>query len=260
MPELPEVETARRLVEAECLNRTITAIEPGEDVKFVTLPGGNALARFVGHRFTQARRHGKQLLFGSVGGPWLAVHLGMSGSLRPFDEPAEPPPRTRWLIVFEGARRLAFRDPRKFGATYVIDEPDDFIAERKLGPDALTITPKRFAATIGASKAPIKAALLNQQRIAGVGNLWSDEVLFQTGIDPTTRADTLDTKTLERIRKTLRTILTAVIDTGARYRKLPDDWLIRHRKQGAECRRCGGTIAHRKVGGRTAYYCRKHQG
>lgn len=258
MPELPEVETARRLFEAECLNRTVAAIEPGEDTKFVTLPGGNELARFVGHRFTQARRHGKQLLFGSAGGPWLAVHLGMSGSLHPFDAPADPPPRTRWLIRFEGTRRLAFRDPRKFGATYVTDDPDAFLAERKLGPDALSITPRKFAATIGASKAPIKAALLNQQRIAGVGNLWSDEVLFQTGIDPGTRADTLDAETLEKIGKTLRMILNAVIDTGARYRKLPDDWLIRHRKKGAKCRRCGGTIAHRKVGGRTAYFCTEH--
>lgn len=260
MPELPEVETARRLVENECLNRTTTAVEPGEDTKFVTLPGGNELARFVGHRFTQARRQGKQLLFGSEQGPWLAVHLGMSGSLRPFDIPAEPPPRTRWLISFEGTRRLAFRDPRKFGATYVVDDPEAFLSARKLGPDALTITAKKFIATIGASKAPIKAALLNQQRIAGVGNLWSDEVLFQTGIDPATRADTLDAKALEKIRKSLQPILRAVIDSGARYRKLPEDWLIRHRKKGAECRRCGGIIDHCKVGGRTAYFCTRHQG
>ena len=259
MPELPEVEIARRRVEAECLNRTITAIKPGDDTKFVTLPGDNELARFVGHRFTQARRRGKQLLFGSEHGPWFAVHLGMSGSLVPFDAPKDPPPRTRWLIEFEGTRRLAFRDPRKFGATYVVDDPDAFLGERKLGPDALTITATEFAVAIGASRAPIKAALLNQQRIAGVGNLWSDEVLFQTSIDPTVRADTLDTKALDAIRKSLRTILRAVIDTGARYRQLPDDWLIRHRKKGAKCRRCGGTIDHKKVGGRTAYFCAKHQ-
>ncbi|WP_375290031.1 DNA-formamidopyrimidine glycosylase family protein [Qipengyuania sp.] len=259
MPELPENEAQRRLVDRECLHRTIEAVELGDDVTYIALPGDNERARLVGRQFTETRRHGKNIFLGSKTGPWMAVHLGMTGRLIPFDAPEDPPTKTKLLVRFEGDRRLAFRCPRKLGKVRIIDDPDTFIAEQKLGPDALTITKRQFADAVGSSRSAIKAALLDQGKLAGVGNLWSDEVLFQTGLAPTDTAANLDEACLETLLKRLKAILEAVIDTDATYSKLRDDWLIRHRKKGATCRRCGGKIDSAKVGGRTAYFCTSHQ-
>ncbi len=259
MPELPENEAQRRLMERACLHRTIMSVEPGEDVGYITLPGDNERARLVGRQFTETRRHGKNIFLGSKTGPWMAVHLGMTGRLIPFDAPEETPDKTKLLIRFEGERRLAFRCPRKLGKVRIIEDVDAFIEEQNLGPDALVITARQFGDALGGSRSPIKAALMDQSKLAGVGNLWSDEFLYQTSLDPRRRADTLQDGELEEIRDRMQTLLRAAVEADADYGKLPEDWLIRHRRKGAKCRRCGGTIASVKVGGRTAYFCDKHQ-
>lgn len=260
MPELPENEAQRRMLEEECLHRTIEAIELGDDVSYITLPGDNEHARLVGRQFTETRRHGKNIFAGSKTGPWMAVHLGMTGKLVAFDAPEDPPNKTKLIIRFEGDRRLAFRCPRKLGKIRIIDDPDTFIAEQDLGPDALSISSDTFVERIGKSRSPIKAALLDQGKLAGIGNLWSDETLFQAGVHPERQANDLGDDCLVAIHSTMREVLDGVIATGATYRKLPDDWLIRHRKKGADCRRCDGTIEAKTVGGRTAYFCNRHQG
>ena len=260
MPELPESDAARLVIDRECLNRTITAVEPGDDVTYIELPGDNARQRLVGRQFTQTDRHGKYIFAGSKTGPWLMVHLGMTGKLIAFDAPADPPDYTKLLITFEGERRLAFRCPRKLGRAAVVDSPDAFIAEGGYGPDALEISREAFVETIGSSRGALKSALMSQSKIAGIGNLWSDEIGFHLGLDPETKGSDLDEETLDTMFDTMRRILKAVLDTEATYSKLPDDWLIRHRKNGASCPRCNGEIAKKKVGGRSAYYCRSHQG
>ncbi len=259
MPELPENEAQRLTLERECLNRTIEAVELGDNVSYIELPGGNERARLIGRQFTETRRHGKNIFAGSKTGPWMTVHLGMTGKLIPFDAPDETPDHTKLLIAFEGNRRLAFRCPRKLGHIRIIDDPDEYIGDQKLGPDALEIEKSDFVEIIGTTRSAVKAALLKQDKMAGIGNIWSDEMLFQCGIRPETRADKLDEKTLGASHETMQRILRTVIDTKADYKALPNNWLIRHRKKGEECRRCEGRIDHAKVGGRTAYFCNQHQ-
>ena len=259
MPELPENEAQRLTLERECLNRTIERVELGDDVTYIELPGDNERARLVGRQFTQTRRHGKNIFAGSTTGPWMTVHLGMTGKLIPFDAPAAPPDHTKLLITFEGNRRLAFRCPRKLGHVRVIDDPDAYISEQDLGPDALAISASEFRAAFSKTRSPIKSALMAQNRMAGVGNLWSDETLYRSGLHPERRADELSDDLLGKLHRSMQDILKTVVATEAVYSKLPDDWLIRHRKKGAECRQCGGKIVSTKVGGRTAYFCDKHQ-
>ena len=259
MPELPENEAQRLTLERECLNRTIEAVELGEDVTYIELPGDNERARLVGRQFTETRRHGKNIFVGSKTGPWMTVHLGMTGKLVPFDAPDDPPEHTKLLIRFEGDRRLAFRCPRKLGHVRVIDDPASYIEDEGLGPNALEVPREQFVQTFGSTRSAIKSALMKQDKMAGIGNLWSDETLFQTGIHPEARANALGEEVLADIHAVMRRILKSVVGVEARYRELPEDWLIRHRKKGAECRRCGGAIGSTKVGGRTAYFCDKHQ-
>jgi formamidopyrimidine-DNA glycosylase len=258
MPELPESDAARRKIADHCLNRTIEGFTLGE-VSHVELPSEAEREQLVETQFSATRRHGKYIFAGRKGGPWLHVHLGMSGSFRIYDEGEDAPDYARLTVEFEGGRRLAFRDPRKFGAVALVPDVDDFIAGKGLGPDAMTIGDNAFASAIGATRGAIKSALLNQRKLAGVGNLWSDETLYRCGIMPDVRACDLDTGAVGQLHRTMQDIMGVVIEQNADYSQLPRDWLIHNRTDGADCPRCGGTITKKTVGGRTAYHCPDHQ-
>ena len=259
MPELPEAQSNRQRIADKCLNRTIESVELGDNVTYIELPGDNERARLIGRQFTQTHRHGKLIFAGSQTGPWICVHLGMTGKLLPFDAPDDPPDHTKLLIAFEGDRRLAFRCPRKLGWVRVIDSPEEEIERIGFGPDALEMSENAFAEVIGGTNGTIKGALMAQRKMAGIGNLWSDEILFQTSVHPETTASDLADDKLAEMFATMRRVLTGVCDTGAVYKKLPKDWLIHTRKKGKPCPRCDGTIAKAKVGGRSAYFCDTHQ-
>ena len=258
MLELPESDAARRRIADHCLHRTIAAITLGE-VSHVDVPDQSTLDRLVGTQFRATRRHGKYIFAGTHGGPWLHIHLGMSGSLRVYDDGDTAPDYARITVEFEGTRRLAFRDPRKFGTTAVIDDVDAFIAAKGLGPDAMEIGDNAFAQVIGGTKGAVKSALLDQSKLAGVGNLWSDEALFRCGIMPDARASDLAADRIARLHRAVQDIMGHVMAKNADYSQLPRDWLIHHREDGTDCPRCGGTITKKKVGGRTAYHCPDHQ-
>ena len=259
MPELPEAERSRRAVADGCLNRTIEAAEPGDDVSYIDLPGGNERQRLVGHQFTETRRHGKLIFAGAKTGPWIAVHLGMSGRLITFDDGDGAPDHTKFLITFAGDRRLAFRCPRKLGWLKVVDDPDDFIGDIGFGPDILEISQDAFVEILAGTNGAVKSALMAQRKMAGIGNLWSDEILYQVGISPTAKASDISEAKLRETYESAQDILKAVLKVNADYSKLPDDWLIHTRKAGADCPRCGGTIRKKTVGGRSAFHCPDHQ-
>lgn len=258
MPELPEAEAARKRIADGALHRTIEGFSLGE-VSHMELPSEAERGRFVGTQFTGTRRHGKYIFVGSKDGPWLHIHLGMAGSLRVTTDGDDLPKYIRLSVTFEGGTQLHFRDPRKFGSVHLIEDVDAFIEEKRLGPDALTVGDNAFADTIGKTNGAVKSALLSQKKLAGIGNLWSDEALFRTGIDPAAKANALAADKINDLHGAVRSILQAVVDTNATYSKLPDDWLIHHREDGADCTQCDGTITKKTVGGRTSYHCPDHQ-
>ncbi|WGH77895.1 Fpg/Nei family DNA glycosylase [Jannaschia ovalis] len=259
MPELPEVEALRRRIEVRALNRTILAVTPGNDVTHIELPSAEERARLEGHQFTEARRHGKYLFAGSASGPWMMLHMGMAGSIRVLDTDEPQADFIRLTVDFEGPRRLTFRDPRKFGWVRVIDDPDAVIADHDLGPDALSIGEAGFADRVGTCRGAVKSALLDQGKLAGIGNLWADEALYQAGIHPEARAADLSEEAVARLHRTAIRVLQSVCDTDATYSELPDAWLIHRREAGRACTRCDGAIDKIKVGGRTSYHCPDHQ-
>ncbi|WP_305095871.1 Fpg/Nei family DNA glycosylase [Croceibacterium aestuarii] len=259
MPELPEAEANRLRIERSCLHRTIEAADLGDDTSYIELPGDNERKRLAGHQFTATQRHGKLVFAGSASGPWIAVHLGMSGKLLPFDAGEEPPDHTKFVIRFEGKRRLAFRCPRKLGWLRVVDNPQAELDRLGFGPDALAMNCDGFCAVVGSTNGTVKGALLDQHKLAGVGNLWSDEILYRIGIAPQHKASALGRAQLEQMFDAMRTLLSAAVSAEADYSKLPDDYLVRHREKGTSCPLCGGKIRTAKVSGRTAYFCADHQ-
>jgi formamidopyrimidine-DNA glycosylase len=188
------------------------------------------------------------------------MHFGMTGALAIYGEAGQEPGHARLVLDFADGGHLAFDDQRRFGRLELADDPDAHVEAAGLGPDALAIPRETFAARVCGGRGMIKPALMDQEKIAGIGNVWSDEILFQAGIAPERRADTLDGDALARLHATMRRVLRRAAEAGGDPARLPRDWLAPHRGADGTCPRCGGALVARKVSGRTAHLCPRCQG
>ena len=262
MPELLEVEAARSLVEAEALGRPIAKVEAPDAwyLKRGLTPGGIKRA-LPGRRLTAARRRGTLMLVDTDdgAGPTLGLHLGMSGRVLVDGQAAGDPlvyasnrEVTQWhrfTLQFADGGRLVMRDPRRLGAVEL--DPD----EDRLGTDALDLTLAELRSIVSRSRAPLKAVLMDQARIAGLGNLLVDEALWRAGLDPARSADSLDAGEEVRMRRAIANTLRVL---GRRGGSHTGD-LMPSRLPGGHCPRDGEPLLRRTVGGRTTYSCPVHQ-
>ena len=240
MPELPEAERAREALERHALGRVVADADDSDSYVCRPWPPGGLREALVGHRVTGVDRVGKQLLV-ETDGPVLGLHLGMSGSLR-FDDPE--PRFKRFALAFTDGGTMILRDPRRLGRVTL--DP----ARGRLGPDVLEVSLERFRDLVGRSRAPVKARLLTQQALAGVGNLLADEALWRAGIDPRRRGVDLDPEELARLRRAIRAAIRAALKAGGTGRSA----FARARARGV-CPRDGSELAITKVGGRTTRWC-----
>ncbi len=285
MPEILEVETARVLIDAKGLNRPIAAVVAPDAwyLKRGLTPLGVKAALIGGH-IAKARRRGKLLLL-DMGGERselagatsvpndagrvtrlvsecdqvLGLHLGMSGRVLIDGEAAgdpllyasnrDNPQWHRFTIEFADGGHLVMRDPRRLGAVEL--DPD----EERLGVDAFDLTLAELRSVVSRSRAPLKAVLMDQARIAGLGNLLVDETLWRAGLDPARPADSLDAGEQVRLRRTISTMLRVL---GRRGGSHTGD-LMPSRLPGGHCPKDGTPLQRRTVGGRTTYSCPIHQ-
>jgi formamidopyrimidine-DNA glycosylase len=244
MPELPEAERARALIADRALGRRIAAVDDGDI--YVTRPHapGELAAALLGRRLTSANRIGKTLwLETDGGGPDLGLHLGMAGRIAIDEEPHER--WDRFALTFEDGGRLALRDKRRLGRAIL--EPD----LTKLGPDAAAATRAEFRRRVGGSSAPIKARIMDQGVIAGIGNLLADEILWQARIDPRRPANSLSHEELDALRRAARTAIRRALRLGGAH----TGTLNPHREPDGHCPRCGAPLSRARIGGRTTYWC-----
>jgi formamidopyrimidine-DNA glycosylase len=260
MPEILEVETARALLDATALDRKIVKVH-APDAWFLkrglTPPAVRAALKH--QTFTQARRRGKLILVDVENGVVLGMHLGMSGRVLVDDEAAgDPllyasnkadPAWHRFGVTFADGGTMYLRDPRRLGAVEL--DPD----EARLGPDAFDLTLAELRVVTARSRAPVKAVIMDQSRIAGLGNLLCDEVLWRAGIDPVRPADDLDPDEVTRLHRAIRDTLRIL---GRRGGSHTGD-LTSARGPGLPCPRDGASLLRRTVGGRTTYSCPVHQ-
>lgn len=258
MPELPEVETYR-LLALRALDRRIVGVD-APDAWY--LKGGidaDALGgALVRRRFVDARRIGKLLLLDTDDGATLGLRFGMTGRLLvdglagidrlEFSSARDEPAWDRFTIRFADGD-LRVRDPRRLGGVQL--DPD----EDRLGVDASRIRPAQLAAALAGSEAPLKARLMDQSRIAGVGNLIADEVLWRASLDPARRAGSLAPAELRRLHRHLRATLTDLIALGGSH----TGDLFAARVAGGTCPRDGAPLVRRTIGGRTTFSCPHHQ-
>jgi formamidopyrimidine-DNA glycosylase len=257
MPELPEVEMVRQYLEATSLHQTIRAAKVLDKRILSGSSAGNLEQVLPGLKFHCVCRHGKRLFLKLLEEVYLTIHLGLTGDLAYQQEQEEEPRHTRLLITFENGRRLAFDDSRIFGEVGLTPSPQKFLEERKIGPDTMRVGKEEFLKIMRGRKGIIKSALLNQSLVAGLGNLYADEALFQAGIYPKSRG--LDEAQLSDLFSSIQLTLSTALKTHADLSKLPDSFLLPHRHPGGKCPRDGEELKHEKIGGRTSYYCPKHQ-
>jgi formamidopyrimidine-DNA glycosylase len=257
MPELPEVEMYRRYFARHALGQPIARVRV-LDERILGRTRKPAFVRgLTGAAFRDVRRHGKHL-FADAERIWLHLHFGMTGDLVYYDGDAAPR-FARLIFDFADGKHLAFDDMRIFGYAELSSDPDTYIREYGLGPDPLQIGLREFRARLDERRGAIKAVLMSQNVIAGVGNLYADETLFRSGIDPRRPTDRLSAAEVKSIFGNLRNVLRETIEFKSRGEDYPPRYLVRHREEGNRCPRCGGMIARTVVGGRTTYFCGRHQ-
>jgi formamidopyrimidine-DNA glycosylase len=265
MPELPDVENYKRYLNATALHKQIQNVEIGS-TKVLHGISGRGLKRALRGRLMQgARRHGKHLFAALDDGMWLALHFGMTGRLAYFKRLDDDPEHDRLRLDFDNGYHLAFVNQRLLGRVGVIADPDAFIASEELGPDAMdsSLDQVAFQQLMSGRKGRIKSALTDQRLLAGIGNIYSDEILFQARLHPNALVQSLSDKELGALHRTIRRVLKAAIDRGAGSEelvdRLPASYLLPKRQAGQKCPRCKGTIQTIEIAGRTAYYCPRCQ-
>jgi formamidopyrimidine-DNA glycosylase len=274
MPELPEVETVRRNLESTILRRTISTVRlSGKKLRDPiprTLP-----RRLAGRRVVSVERHGKFLLVHLDRELTLLSHLGMSGRWLFFDEPpARTMPHVHVRMGFRDGSELWFQDPRRFGLFRLVSTPrisrDPALA--RLGPDpiAAPLHGAWLAERSRGARVAIKGFLLDQSRVAGIGNIYASEILHRAAVSPRRAAGSLSRGEWESVAAETTRVLGEAIErmgtTFSMYRTLWNepgtygDQLLVYDRAGEPCRRCGGTIRRIVQGQRSTFYCPRCQG
>jgi formamidopyrimidine-DNA glycosylase len=271
MPELPEVETIRRRLAPRVEGRVFARVSVSDPRWTRPLAPAEMDAALTGRRVERLGRRGKYLVWELDGDLFLIQHLRMTGAIL-HDPPAEPA-HARVRIDLDDGHRLVYDDPRRFGTGELARgtaERDAFFASR-LGPEPFdaAFTPD-FMRTIGrTSRAPVKAFLLDQRRVAGVGNIYADEALFRAGVHPLREARRLSRAQWEAVHGAVVDALRAGLAAdGASiddYRdpdgvrgSFQDEFLV-HRRAGEPCPRCGTTVRKLTAAGRGTYVCERCQ-
>jgi formamidopyrimidine-DNA glycosylase len=255
MPELPDVETFKRYLDATSLHQPIKSVDVRSAYVLKGVSTRELGRQLKGRSFESSCRHGKHLFVRTDRDLWLRLHFGMTGSLEYLKGQRQEPKDTRVVFDFANHSRLAFRDQRKFGEIGLLKDVEEFLRKRALGPDALDINLSQFKGIFEKHRAAVKTILLNQKLIAGIGNIYADEILFRARIHPSTQASALKKKTVTELLRATHHILKKAIDAQADADLMPKSWLLPHRGKGGKCPRCGRLLKSSRIGGRTAWFC-----
>ncbi len=272
MPELPEVETLRRDLEKEVVGRRIKAVEVTGMRAIRRHPNKkHFIGKLEGRKLERVTRKGKYLLF-SLGEDVLIVHLGMSGQLRKATAKDEVLPHTHVTFTFTQGGELRFVDPRTFGELFVAtadtletDVPE--IGELGFDPVEDVLSWNVFGALLRARKVKLKTLLMDQRFIAGIGNIYSDEILWAAGVRHDRVSDSLSTQEVRRLyRAVLETMHDAIKHRGStlsdqQYRDLygvVGNYQAEHKvyaREGQACRRCRQPVVRQKWSQRSTFFC-----
>jgi formamidopyrimidine-DNA glycosylase len=271
MPELPEVETVVRDLRPCLVGRRLTALRVSK--KALRQPWSPRWKRaLLGRRVQAITRRGKWIVI-ELDGPWLLAHLGMTGQF--VVTAADQPRQNHTHLVFtldDGAHELRFRDVRRFGCLAMYpgrSEIEAFFSQCKLGPEPFDVARAYWRTALRRTRRNLKALLLDQRLVAGVGNIYADEACFEAKLHPTLRGAQLTPGQIERLRRAVTTVLTRAIERrGSSIRDYVDgngdrgeyqDEFRVYGRTGAPCRRCRTPIERLVLAGRSTHFCPRCQ-
>lgn len=264
MPELPDVEIFKRIAEHHALRRTVSQADMIDAGSLDGATPASLQKQWQGKTLRKAHRHGK-VLFLEADGTALAMHFGTNGSLQYVADGDPEPASVRLWLHLKDAGRLAYLNPRRIGHVESVRDVGQFMQHAGLGPDVLDrgFDLAAFTAAIDGRRQAIKAVLMDQQRMAGIGNIYADEILFCAKLHPAMPANALDKAAAGRVFRAIKSVMQTAIDCGAGAEnftdRLPKGFLLPERHAGGHCPRCGTGIQLEKRGGRTGYFCPKCQ-
>jgi len=282
MPELPELEVVKEVLQAYIVSQTITEVEVCRPLVLRDLTGGGFAAGLTGHSITSVARRGKFLLCELSGDRSLAINLMLSGRLQLCSPETRRLPYTQVILRLSGGpsaefvpseaeglrtgQELRYADRRNMGKLYLTDDLALITGWAEMGPDALapSLTLERFRERLRRHRGEIKGILINARFVTGIGNAYADEICFHAGIYPFRKRPTLSPEEIERLYEAMRsTLIEAIVQVrqrmGVDIHTKPRDFLAVHGKGGQPCPRCGASISEIKARRRLTNFCRRCQ-
>jgi len=253
MPELPEVETFKRYIDKTSLKQVIKTIKINDN-RILNLNESDLINSLKNKQFESTTRHGKYL-FVYLKPKYLIMHFGMTGDLEYYNKKEDDPKYSKVIFHFENGFKLAYISRRIFGRLDIADSIEEFIRKKKLGPDALKMSFEDFEEATKRRSAIIKNALLNQSFIAGIGNIYSDEILFKSKINPLNKIDSLDESKLKELFDNIKKVLMFGIEKQGDLSTYPNNFLIAHRKKEERCPICDYGLIRYDISGRRGFFC-----
>lgn len=253
MPELPEVNTVMKIFRQQVLHKTITQVEVHDDHILRNCSADDFIHHLTGRTFVDTYRRGKYFFGRLDDGHDVLFHLGMTGDPVYYAPGEDPPRHERFNLHFGHDLIMGYNDPRKFSRIHYLPDRAQFIQDIALGPDALDLPWKDFQHIMNGKKGQLKALLLDQSILAGVGNLYADEICYQARLHPASKMDKLSPAQLKTVYQAMHTILQKAVDLDAYYKVYPEDWFWTWREKKKSSPQ-GEVVKTIKVGGRTTYF------
>ncbi len=251
MPELPEVTIFNKFFDETALGRRIQKIKINSS-KIVRYQDELFTKDLVGNTLVTSKRVGKNLFIGLSNGKFMVVHFGMTGAWDIFQENADEPKYSQVIFFLDNGLRLVYLSKRKFGFLEITENIPDYLSAKKIGKDALEISFEEFKAIFKGKKA-VKSRLMEQDKISGIGNWVSDEILYQSQIHPETSISNLEEKDINTLFEKLHEVLSIAIEGEANHDTFPKYFLTHNRMEGGICFYTGKNIKRIVVGGRGTY-------
>ena len=259
MPELPEVQTVRTDFHNTVLGLDIIETTVFDDSILRNRSANQFRKTLIRQKFVDTYRQGKYF-FGILNNDlYILFHLGMTGDITYYFDNEDQSKYERFNIHFSNGMQLGYHDQRKFSNILIIDDIEAYLKRIKLGPDALLITGKEFHLVFENRSTSVKSVLMNQQLLAGIGNLYADEICYQSRIHPASIAGALNKQQLNTLYNSMKDILQEACKRNARYQIYPDDWFWKWRNQDVGMLDGKGPIRKMKIAGRTTYYVEGYQ-
>lgn len=254
MPELPEVNTFQQIFDEAALHQKIQRVDIYDAQIIKNVSGAEFSDLLFKQTFKSSYRQGKYLFGILTSGHSVMMHFGMTGDFKYYNDPDERAKHERFVFVFENGFHLGFDCPRKFAKILYLEDYKAYLKKINLGDDALRIKAETFLNQMTGKTGTIKGFLLKQSNLAGVGNLYADEICFRTKIHPASKIPKLKTAKRKAIFHAMKKILQYGVDRNATYGNYPDNWLWHFRNEGEKGPKGKGIIGRATIAGRTSYF------